>query len=109
MENENHVRRKEVMTILFDRYIDIISKNEQLFSGLQNRATASSLISLCSEASLNMDDYPFDKINRWLGFVQGVLCAVDIIDVDEERNFTRPLLHSIHDVPIKTFATDNLK
>lgn len=32
-----------------------------------------------------------DKAHRWLGFVQGVMRCAGLIDVNVERDFTRPL------------------
>ena len=45
----------------------------------------------------NADDWPVDKTNRWLGFIQGVMWTRDLIDIDEERNFTRPLFHAYYE------------
>jgi len=36
-------------------------------------------------------DFPLDKLGRWVGFVQGVLAANGVLDVDAERERTRPL------------------
>ena len=33
----------------------------------------------------------FSKKHRWLGYVQGVLCFTEVLDVDEEREFTRDI------------------
>ncbi|KPC17300.1 Uncharacterized protein AC499_0502 [Pseudomonas amygdali pv. lachrymans] len=62
-------------------------------------------MALCVQAIEHHYRYPFDKLNRWLGFVQGVLAAVRIIDVDEERKFSRPLLHAFHNQVPPTFAS----
>lgn len=45
----------------------------------------------------NVNAWPIDKINRWIGFVQGVLWEKGLIDIDEEREFTRPLFHSYYE------------
>jgi len=37
--------------------------------------------------------WPEDKLNRWIGFIQGVLFTEDLISIEEERNFSRPLFH----------------
>lgn len=39
---------------------------------------------------------PVDKIGRWVGFVQGVLALSGNLDVDEERNRTRPFFHKAY-------------
>lgn len=40
--------------------------------------------------------WPIDKKSRWLGFIQGVCACHFGLDVDEERNFTRPLFHQAY-------------
>lgn len=37
------------------------------------------------------DNLPLNKLNRWLGYIQGTLIAWDITSVQAERDFTRPL------------------
>ena len=39
------------------------------------------------------EEQSLTKKHRWLGYIQGILIAFDILDVDEERNVTRPLLN----------------
>lgn len=39
----------------------------------------------------NSLDMPIDKIARWTGFIQGVLAARGLLDVDAERDRTRPI------------------
>lgn len=34
---------------------------------------------------------PLMKLNRWLGYIQGILIQWNVTTVDEERNWTRPL------------------
>jgi len=89
-------RETEVLVILFQRYKAIIEVNASSFDGLQEKCQYANLMGLCDEAIERGYNYPSDKMNRWLGFIQGVLATLSLIDVDEERNFTRPLLHSIH-------------
>ncbi len=40
-------------------------------------------------------DMPLSKRQRWLGYIQGVLSAHGIIDPEEERNETRPILNGV--------------
>lgn len=42
------------------------------------------------------EDWPVDKLNRWLGFIQGVLFTEGLIDIDTERDYTRPLFHQYY-------------
>lgn len=39
------------------------------------------------------EEQSLTKKHRWLGYIQGILIAFGILDVDEERNITRPLLN----------------
>ena len=51
---------------------------------------------LVNEAHDNTEDYPFDKMHRWLAFIQTSLAMMGLINIQEERDFTRPILHSYH-------------
>lgn len=44
----------------------------------------------------NIETWPSDKTSRWIGFIQGVLAARGILDVDAERDRTRPLFHEAY-------------
>lgn len=94
----------EVLKILFARYLNLVLENQELFEGQPKRCSHASLVSLLTEAVDNLGKYPKDKMHRWLGFVQGVLASLRIIDVDEEREFTRPLLHSYHEETPPSFG-----
>jgi len=41
-------------------------------------------------------EMPIDKTSRWLGFIQGILWAGGFIDIKQEREFTRPLIHQAY-------------
>ncbi|WP_163020478.1 hypothetical protein [Pseudomonas viridiflava] len=90
---------------LFSRYKELVQSHAPVLANLPLRCRAEGLLGLCSEVIEHHDRYPFDKLNRWLGFLQGVLAAVGIIDVDEERDFSRPFLHAFHDQAPPTFAS----
>lgn len=38
---------------------------------------------------------PLNKLNRWLGYIQGTLIALDITTVQAERDWTRPLFRPL--------------
>lgn len=101
--------RQETMAILFARYQSVARERSEDLAGLPARCRSEALIALCQEGIDNGGKYPFDKMSRWLGFAQGVLAAVGAIDVDEERDFTRPLLHALCEGPVATFATPEAK
>lgn len=101
----DNVKEIEALKILFSRYNDIIHKNEEVLStnDLPEKCRYKHLLRLTEEAIKNIETYPGDKMHRWLGFTQGILSAKGLIDVDEERDFSRPLLHSFHKDKPKTF------
>lgn len=37
-----------------------------------------------------------DKLGRWVGFIQGVLACHKLLNVDEERNRTRPIFQNAY-------------
>ena len=42
--------------------------------------------------AISHDDMYLEKLSEWLGFVQGILYANGIINIDEERKFSEILL-----------------
>lgn len=44
----------------------------------------------------NVNIWPVDKTNRWIGFIQGVMYCNCLLNIDEERDFTRPLFHEYY-------------
>lgn len=36
----------------------------------------------------------YGKANRWLGFIQGIMVSQEMISVEVERDFTRPLFQT---------------
>lgn len=44
----------------------------------------------------NIDFWPIDKLNRWLGFIQYFVCLKEYTTVDDERDFSRPLFHDAY-------------
>jgi hypothetical protein len=94
----------QILSVLFKRYAELAQKHAAKLDALPaTKCQSASVIALCNEAIANGKDYPFDKMNRWLGFAQGVLASTEIIDVDAEREFTRPLLHQLHVEPVKSW------
>lgn len=98
-------REYEVLILLFKRYEEKIKQSESIFDKivLPEKCQHAHLLRLSHEAYSNALSYPADKLHRWLGFIQGVLCVVGVINVDEERDFTRPLLHSYHNEKPESF------
>lgn len=90
---------KEVMRDLFVRYLDIADSNSASNPKLGYAASCSRIV------LANLDCFDLNGISVELGNVQGMLAAAGVIDVDAEREFTRPLLHSLHDGPVPSFPT----
>lgn len=49
------------------------------------------LAKFINEAMDSCHHLPLMKLNRWLGYIQGVLIERGYTTVEEERDFTRPL------------------
>lgn len=90
-------KETKVAKIMFERYQNVISDNAEQFIGLPSKCRAPHLLRLCDEVIKHGDQYPFDKLCRWMGFIQGILAIQGLIDVDVERKWSRPILHSLHE------------
>jgi hypothetical protein len=88
---------REAMRVLYSRYEAIIAEAGPDKTYLANgRLSLSNLAWMCRTALEQMDSLPIDKPNRWLGFIQGCLAMRGLIDVDQERNVSRPLFHAAY-------------
>lgn len=72
------------------------------FPGENPRTGAAHLRWMCRTARDNAAFWPVDKTGRWLGFVQGVLAARGLLDVDTERDRTRPMFHAAYGRAVPT-------
>lgn len=79
---------------MFRRYEDLL-KSKGVISVCSNEKPTElpHLFWMCETMVNNLkdDDYPLDKASRWLGYVQGCLVMKGMLNVDEERDFSRPL------------------
>lgn len=71
---------------------------QPLLDGLEDReglpkGTSPSHLRAMAAEILRRDDLPADKLRGWLGYVQGVLVAQGHLDMDDERQRTRPIFH----------------
>lgn len=89
---------QEILTLLFRRYEVAARTQFTPLSDAVGKDMAARTLNLCAHAIVHINELSEDKANRWLGFVQGVLCAAGIVDVDEERDYTRPLFHELKGV-----------
>jgi hypothetical protein len=86
--------------VLLSRYAHII--DDVRTSGVDPhgedpRLSLDNLFWMTSETLKNIETWPPDKINRWLGFIQGCFAMRGHIDVDQERDISRPLFHQIYE------------
>lgn len=89
---------KGVMTALFVRYLDVADECSKAQPKLGYAA------STCRIALTEIDKFDLNGICVVLGIAQGHLAAAGAIDVDAEREFTRPLLHSLHEGEVPSFS-----
>lgn len=92
------------LSTLFSRYCAVATNSLLASEHLPHRCRKAHLIHLCESALAHPDALSANALWRRMGFVQGVLAAQGNIDVDAERDFTRPLLHAIHEQAIPTFG-----
>jgi len=76
---------------LFIRYLEIIKHNQIPKIGQIDKDY---LIKFCDLAIKK--PMQSDKSSRWLGFVQGILFTLNLIDIEEERSVSRELFHEIY-------------
>ena len=76
---------------LFKRYNQKIQKNgSMLHPDVKQR------LMLMGIHALSHPELPIDKRSRWLGFIQGCLWMEGIIDLEEEREFSRELFQQAY-------------
>jgi hypothetical protein len=97
----------EALKLLFSRYRLVIIDNKEAINEYFKKCASVGIIvpeecsherlmRLSDEAYINTEAYPFDKMHRWLAFIQTSLSMMGLISIQEERDFTRPILHSYH-------------
>lgn len=78
---------------------------------IEDRTSTLNLSWMAKHALDNMNEWPVDKTSRWIGFIQGCLACKGFLDVDDERERTRPLFHTAYvemgiDIPATASSTD---
>ena len=81
---------KHANDLLFSRYASFI-RRAGIDEGDPRKTSLRNLAWMCRTA-IN-EPMSTDKASRWLGFVQGCLAMRGMIDVDDERNYSRSLFH----------------
>jgi hypothetical protein len=100
-----HTTIRTATGTLFERYLQLTRQSSwtEDADNLPKEIRSSHLTWMCVKALENLHVWPEDKLSRWLGYIQGVLAARGIIDVQQERDLSRPLFHAAYsnaDVPI---------
>ena len=80
---------KHAYAELFRRYNTIAQQNQHKMKS----GHASTIMQMGIKAIGSPSDFTVEKMSRWLGFAQGILFAEGLIDVNEEREISRPIIH----------------
>ena len=97
-EQEIYSLKKKNMIILFNLYKeDIIANADKINKLGLDKTNSEHLVWMCETAVKCYDEFYISdnnnsKVNRWLGFIQGILIATGCTTVDKERDRTRYLL-----------------
>lgn len=65
-------------------------------TGEKDRTSLANLRWMQARIMIDAGTMPIDKMNRWIGFIQGVLTVKGYLDADAERDRTRPLFHEAY-------------
>ena len=83
---------ENILLVLCARYKTIL-ENKDFGEG---ESSSKHLLKMLTVLADNCGTWPVDKSNRWLGYIQGVMTVYKVLNVTEERNFTRPLFHKYY-------------
>jgi hypothetical protein len=81
---------------MFERYLRLLNVTPQKSDKFPTYD--GHLAWMCKQMVMNLDEpeYPIDKAARWLGYIQGVMVMKKHIDVNVERDFSRPLFQAAY-------------
>ena len=85
---------KEIILLLCKRYEKILMEKGDFYVSKEIMYSDSHLLDMITDIRINIDKFPTHKLNTWVGFIQGVMSVSKLIDVNEERDFTRPLFNN---------------
>lgn len=79
-----------------DHYYAAISNCLERYHAMAVRAERRDLWEFIEEAQVSVVEHaPLHKLNRWIGYIQGVLIEIGCTGVLEERDWTRPLFRPL--------------
>jgi hypothetical protein len=81
---------RDATRIMFERYNTMLNDSPNFGKNCMSRDHLIWMTDICLE---HINDWPIDKLNRWLGFVQGIMTVQHIITVEDEREISRPIFH----------------
>lgn len=90
---------KQVLLSLFSHYtrqLPFMWNIESERENIQEEFSNKHLGWMCHTAIENIIAWPDDKLNRWLGYIQGVMAMKGYVRVKEERDKTRELFHKVY-------------
>jgi hypothetical protein len=82
--------------IMCTRYAGILEDADHDPMAGSKRLSHTNLSWMLAQVAINCQTWPLDKTGCWLGFVQGCLAMQGLIDVDAERDWSRPILHDYY-------------
>ena len=93
LEAIDNIKKENTLKVIRD-YISIIECGKNDIDVLLERTSSKDLINLLHEALDKYDEFmdldnDNSKVNRWIGYVQGVLITVGYLTVQGERDYTR--------------------
>ena len=101
----NSIKKDNTLKVIRD-YMFIIDWGKTDIDKLLKHTSSEDLIKLLNEAVEKYDDFmeldgDNSKINRWIGYVQGVLITVGYLTVQGERDYTREYFTAHRDGVLK--------
>ena len=105
LENIDIIKKENTLKVIKD-YISIIECGKNDIDVLLEHTSSKDLINLLHEALDKYDEFveldnDNSKVNRWLGYVQGVLITVGYLTVQGERDYTRKYFTAHRDSVLK--------
>ena len=105
LEAINSIKKENTLKVIMD-YISIIECGKNEIDILLEHTSSKDLINLLHEALDKYDEFvdldnDNSKVNRWLGYVQGVLITVGYLTVQGERDYTRKYFTAHRDSVLK--------
>lgn len=83
-------------TELKDLIIGLVEQVESLFADEPYFKGIDRIKWMCKTIKTENHRMPIPKIFKWVGFIEGALWAEGILDVDRQRDASRPLIHAIY-------------